>query len=892
MITLQNFEIPNHNTCGLETKDGEPPYTIDKERRLKELVESGEMTFPEVYSRNSTKEEICLEFIDNFKNQYTQLYPSRNALLLSPRNECASRKFICTFIRPTELPYEELYDWESPTNLGKGCAAYVANYIRYEELARPTELPQVVVSPATTLKWQIGDCFDLSILLASLLLGTGYDAYVVVGYATREVCENNESRKTWTNNMVPIAADVEDSNKNSEKNKTRKYYSKLRQRPNLESVFDKQQAEKSNAAERNTPDDKKDDDKEVEDDELHGKRIHAWVMLMGSPSKRKDASIEEGDVFFVEPSTGKRAEIKDTNYLGIESVFNDTNYWVSMMENKTDKEHHEKEFFNFDLKRWEPVFVIDDEDEEEDPNDATVTERTRPTDEDQYLVPPSWVQRLTLSRRQYENRYPGHQKTIEYKNARIDLYADYSEEDLKVKVVTLKDEFGAEEEIHTFFKFRKDKLYRRARYPPKDHANTLSALGNGAVKRIQHEWFEEGRRSEQALPGGSQEALAQHIYEENKKRTMIFYSKARLDGLVKRIEVFFHPRADAAYKDDAQSLVKKIMEHYSDRDDRLVYRSATFPEPTLSNHHESRARGAHAYSGVSGAGFTESKQQPRKMAEKFDRNPEIPADQSCAKRTFYMALNEIKAEYHYGPGRITKHSRHYSKDMKIPVTIPVLQPHQKHPKQSVLAEELRTLIGKEKKCLDDIKLKQSFSEEILKNRQEEEGLTGKKCQAEITVYDTLRNETKETKIDEEQRKADERRRAEQRKDYLAPYLSQYSKGGCTKDIKLSAKDAIDVKNQVLKDLKDRLIQRAHIMQNRLDREKEELARHQTNFHKSQEQMTESKEHEHYIQIVENGMWRIGILEKRLERHQDQALQKYANLDMKLRNDGRLKEAFN
>ena len=172
-------------------------------------------------------------------------------------------------------------------------------------------------------------------------------------------------------------------------------------------------------------------------------------------------------------------------------------------------------------------------------------------------------------------------------------------------------------------------------------------------------------------------------------------------------------------------------------------------------------------------------------------------------------------------------------------------------------------MAKEKKCLDEIRLKQAFAEEILKNRQEEEGGTGKKCQAEITVYDTLRNETKETKIDEEQRKADERRRAEQRKDYLAPYLSQFAKGGDTKDIKLTGKDALDVKNQVLKDLKDRLIQRAHIMQNRLDREKEELARHQTNFHKSQEQMAETKEHDHYIQIVENAMWRISTLEKRL-----------------------------
>eukprot|EP01060_Flectonema_neradi_P002117 TRINITY_DN11285_c0_g1_i2.p1 TRINITY_DN11285_c0_g1~~TRINITY_DN11285_c0_g1_i2.p1 ORF type:complete len:395 (+),score=85.57 TRINITY_DN11285_c0_g1_i2:54-1238(+) len=381
MIALQNFEIPNHNTCGLETKDGEPPYMIDKERRLKEMIDSGDMQFPEGYRKNTPKEDMCLEFVDNFKNQYTQLYPSRAPLLLSPRNECTCRKFICTFVRPTELPYEELYDWESPSMPGKGCAAYIANYIRYEELPKPTELPPVVVSPATTLKWQIGDCFDISILLASLLLGTGYDAYVVIGYATREVCENSQFRKNWTNTMEPIVTNTEEeSSKKKKKDKTRKYYSKLRQRPSLESAFDKENNEKKRDADNKLGDETIDtDDKDNDDDEMAGKRVHVWVMIMGSPSKRKDASIEEGDVFFVEPSTGQRVDLNDPSYLEVESIFNDSNYWVSMIENKTGKEHHEKEYFNLtDLRKWEPVFVIEDDEEEEDTDAAVAGIKTTP----------------------------------------------------------------------------------------------------------------------------------------------------------------------------------------------------------------------------------------------------------------------------------------------------------------------------------------------------------------------------------------------------------------------------------------------------------------------------------------------------------------------------------
>ena len=43
----------------------------------------------------------------------------------------------------------------------------------------------MLTSPTTVLWNQKGNCFEYSILLASLLQGVGYDAYVVCGYATR-----------------------------------------------------------------------------------------------------------------------------------------------------------------------------------------------------------------------------------------------------------------------------------------------------------------------------------------------------------------------------------------------------------------------------------------------------------------------------------------------------------------------------------------------------------------------------------------------------------------------------------------------------------------------------------------------------------------------------------
>lgn len=57
----------------------------------------------------------------------------------------------------------------------------------FEPLEAPLHPPQHLPSPHSVLAWQAGDPFDMAVLLASLLLGGGYDAYVVAGYAPKWV---------------------------------------------------------------------------------------------------------------------------------------------------------------------------------------------------------------------------------------------------------------------------------------------------------------------------------------------------------------------------------------------------------------------------------------------------------------------------------------------------------------------------------------------------------------------------------------------------------------------------------------------------------------------------------------------------------------------------------
>ena len=53
-----------------------------------------------------------------------------------------------------------------------------------------------MLSSPTILKRQKGNCFEYSTLLCSLLIGAGYDAFVVSGYANRETCLMDETRET------------------------------------------------------------------------------------------------------------------------------------------------------------------------------------------------------------------------------------------------------------------------------------------------------------------------------------------------------------------------------------------------------------------------------------------------------------------------------------------------------------------------------------------------------------------------------------------------------------------------------------------------------------------------------------------------------------------------
>ena len=87
-------------------------------------------------------------------------------------------------------------------------------------------------------------------------------------------------------------------------------------------------------------------------------------------------------------------------------------------------------------------------------------------------------------------------------------------------------------------------------------------------------------------------------------------------------------------------------------------------------------------------------------------------------------------------------------------------------------------------------------------------------------------------------------------------------------------------------LKERLVERANIVQSRLDEENAALSKRQAAFQRNRDHMDPNDEAE-YERYCQEAMFRIQILEQRLVNHEETALKKYQELDERLSVDPRL-----
>lgn len=212
----------------------------------------------------------------------------------------------------------------------------------------------------------------------------------------------------------------------------------------------------------------------------------------------------------------------------------------------------------------------------------------------------------------------------------------------------------------------------------------------------------------------------------------------------------------------------------------------------------------------------------------------------------------------------------------------------KDAQESQKAQTNKRILEMERRCHEQIKeqekgaqaeilWKLEFEKNIQQLRQNANTETLFSKVLEKTIYDKARDKMKQGKKTDE-----EETTGTQEKDYLAPILKKLGFG--TQELNEEA--AIMVKNEALRNLKERLLTRAEIIQRRLEDEQKLLEQAYANLRRKGENQN-AEDEKNYEREVQKANFRIEILTERASTHYKQSLTKFEELNDKLSRDSRL-----
>ncbi|KAL7398964.1 hypothetical protein ABVT39_017784 [Epinephelus coioides] len=784
--------------------------------------------FPESYRVNSPDEIRLLAIADNFQRQYSHLYPDRKPLLLCPVNECGVKKFVSTTLRPTMTIYPELFTWE-------GCASFVADFLSLVPLEPPVDLPRYLFSPSSVLQSQRATCFESAALLCSLLLGAHYDAYCVSGYAVKQMCLLDQSLQE-----CPLQ-DTEVKSVTSEQEPQESKYTVKHVRE-LKSHFLMQQEKKKQDAEAASLQKQKlqEDSEQRPAEPLRGLRVHCWVLVLSG-----SRSVQEN--FFIDPLTGRSYSTDDDNFLGIESVWNNHNYYVNMQDcrNGCADMVYDLE----DLKMWEPVLygaaskrqlILDIVKEQEREMMSRINDDDEEEEQPRVLkMPRSWVSYIKVSEKDLETRWPEGQKVTHYRKAKLERFALYLRSDGLVTRLTRYKDLDCTEVVMVkeWYQHRKDHLEERE----------VNKVDNFTSER-----FKRGRSFH----------LLFHRYTSSSTGTEheMEFSSAHLDNLVRRVKS-----------------PSEMTETFEGRGDFLYYRHVVlgrhvqFSEPDVDTDPDDRPL--------------------QKVVERFHRNRSKPASEDVAERVFLLAQRRIEVTYHLGDHRFIPSKRSFTKPRESTeqkkagvftshmVTSFQVDPSEKPLQTLTLYEMLAALMTDEEEAVLQIKASKKELRDIVACREQEEG----DVQLDFSPWTTTGAARAHSQRQEMERLAAEEQKwlQEKEKDILAPHLIRLG----NKET-LSAEDARQLHQDCLTEFKQRLVEHANLIQEHYEKETRELQRKQQWYQKNQLHMTKEEEEEYQTYCSEKTL-QIHVAKKRLVMHKEAASQKYQTLDQKLKRDPRL-----
>ncbi|XP_047537155.1 dynein regulatory complex subunit 7 [Vanessa atalanta] len=782
--------------------------------------------FPKSYFINTNKERLLLAYAENFRRQFQFHYRSRRPLFLQAPNECGLQKMVCTSIRPTKLCYSDTTSWQ-------GLSSLVSDYFDYEPLRKPMLHPERIISAYTAIVRRSGNPFELAHVLVSWLIGAGYDAYVVVGCAKRDVCMAIRYRTVCPE--IPDESEVIDESPPSEEEP--RY--RLVPLPDLTSKYckdmDRKEAEKQQAELNKIESERLKKIAELEKpppDEIDGWRTHAWVLVL--PGFK---GVEEP--FFIEPSEGNGYPISAPQYQQLDSIYNNENYYVNLQSCAEGLGS-----LNYDLNDltcWEHLLAGEPFHRRQLVGIDCADKKTAFDTEKHLDVPTSWIEKLDITADEYEQRYPGSHKVIRYKKVLSEKFSPYSERDGVIKRIIIYEDYALSIPLLTYewYKNRVDKMLT----VKIDH-----------LKREVREIFGIGRKDH----------LLKHIYSMDApttsvegERTLEFNYYARLDHLTKLV-----------------CTALTFDEYYTDREDRLETRFITYTE---------------------GNKF-DPKRQVKDIIETYSRNPDIPSKDDIWKKIFHTQENTIEILYHYDYNFVTNNTRFFIKPNLAETGGKILfypdktsgyiaDPCTKPPRPLDVYYALCDNMESEHHSRKHIRDRESDITGYLKQRE---------CELTepvlfVGLFDTERNDAaKKGWQEQEAQKAEVTEREKDAEiDPLAPYLARMFGSGHGAGA-LTVKEATLVREQCLNDFRAKQLARQNLVQERFDKLNAEYKNKRLWYLANQFILTPEKESAYFALSAELA-FQVHTLEVRLTRHRDLSSPRFKALEDYLDKHPLLKE---
>ena len=733
---------------------------------------------PKSYLSNTPKEAECLSLLATISKDPTV---PQVGWLLSARNEYGTAKPLPTYLRPTLLPHPNLYDL-------KDLLQFVFRHVRHESwLVEDTTT--TAISPNQTLKWRAGDSLDQSILLASLLLGAGYDAYVLVGTAPDWLCRGETD-------LLCIGNDDDDwrgghgSTGGAGESCDRFGW---RGMPFTEVPVDV--------------------DRESGNGSANG--LHAWVMVR--PGRRCDDGSSDDDdndedafdarvsTIFADPAVGRIWSAEDDSsstsssspYSSTHTIWNQSNQWIRLSSTASEVCAQIPSYMYIDLEDesiWRPIWG------------------------NEVHVPASWAEKIEVP-----VPFPSTEHRVElYAQAKLELST------ASRKLTRYNDEERTEEtEAIEVFQGRLDYLLER-------QSRTTSP------NQTFTETFSEFH------PAG----LRQWTETLGVERIIDFHLWIRADGLVCRKE---------NYGDE------KISEEFRSRPDGLTQRIIRVARIS---------EGDYAPKGASILNKSDGEEVAVMEIEEHcgdldDIKAKLEADnvvteQAVTSRIFHLVENRISVKriYHDGVAMVSNTENIKKEQANV---------------------SQRALFGKDDAEDKEARGNNSTAEALISERESISAvlsiqedmlhLCRVRCNEErkwLMQHDEAPISSIPSEVPKGVEEGSEAKpNTEQPRDYLEPFLI-----GVHDVNNIPPEEAERIKEACLDSLKDRLLQRAQIMQSKLDEEKKEVG-----------MVEESRD-----SLDDEAASRIRVWEQRLEQHEARSLDKFVALQETLNSDERLQRA--